>query len=169
MPISGIEQPETLPISPALRLRRYTDDCAFALDWYQDEETLRLVDGVPQPYDLPRLYRMYHYLEARGEVYFIEWKAPDSPDFRPVGDVAFWPEDLPIVIGEKSLRGQGIGRAVVQALVGRARELGFPRLQIREIYSFNAASRAMFEGLGFRAIAATPNGNRYELLLEQKP
>ena len=66
MPIMGIEQPELITIDEHLRLRKYTDDCLFALHWYQDEETLLLVDGVTTPYDIEKLYRIYHYLEARG-------------------------------------------------------------------------------------------------------
>lgn len=72
MPIPGIEQPELLPVDEELRLRRYDEEDEFALAWYQDEETLMLVDGKFQPYDRERLKKMYHYLNDRGEVYFIE-------------------------------------------------------------------------------------------------
>ena len=72
MPIPGIEQPELLPVDEELRLRRYDEEDEFALAWYQDEETLMLVDGKFQPYDRERLKKMYHYLNERGEVYFIE-------------------------------------------------------------------------------------------------
>ena len=45
MPIEGIAQPETLAVSDAVRLRRYDGRHGFALPWYQDPETVRLVDG----------------------------------------------------------------------------------------------------------------------------
>lgn len=108
MPIPGIEQPELLPVDEELRLRRYDEEDEFALAWYQDEETLMLVDGKFQPYDRERLKKMYHYLNERGEVYFIELK--DENGWRPIGDVTFWQEDMPIVVGEKGLRGKKIGR-----------------------------------------------------------
>lgn len=165
MPIQNIEQPELLPVGPDLRLRRYTDDCAFALAWYQDPETLRMVDGVVKPYDPARLYRMYHCLQERGELYFIEYKGPGDPEFRPVGDVTLCRQDLPIVIGERNLRGRGIGRRVVLALVQRARELGFESLGVQEIYSYNLASRRMFKGIGFRAVGSTEKGSSYRLKL----
>lgn len=67
MPIKNIQQPDYIEIDSKLRLRKYNDDCDFALSWYQDEETLMLVDGVNAPYDMERLYRMYHYLNDRGK------------------------------------------------------------------------------------------------------
>ena len=72
MAIQGIEQPEIIQIDDALRLRKYDGVHDFALTWYQDEETVWLVDGKRNPYTLERLDGMYHYLDKRGEVYFIE-------------------------------------------------------------------------------------------------
>ena len=48
--------------------------------------------------------RMYRYLNEHGELYFIEIK--DGDTYRPIGDVTFWQEDMPIVVGEKNLRGK---------------------------------------------------------------
>lgn len=165
MPIPGIQQPEVIVIDDTLRLRKYAQDCSFALGWYQDAETLTLVDGEVLPYTEERLYRMYHYLQDRGEVYFIEFRQPGEP-FRPIGDVSFWQGDMPIVIGEKSLRGQGIGGKVIAALVRRGRELGYSWLGVQEIYDFNTGSRAMFEKAGFRAVKSTGMGHSYRLKLE---
>ena len=163
MPISGIEQPEIIEIEEGLRLRKYTDDCAFALEWYQDEETLLLVDGVNAPYDKDRLYRMYHYLRDRGEVYFIEIMMEDKSTYMPIGDVTFWQEDMPIVIGDPRFRGKGIGKKVVKALVDRAQKLGFSSVSVAEIYDYNIASKKMFESVGFRAYEKTEKGSRYKM------
>ena len=46
MPIPGTEQPEFLHIDEELRLRKFDDHFDFAFDWYQDPETVWLVDGV---------------------------------------------------------------------------------------------------------------------------
>ena len=72
MPIPGVLQPELIEITPALRLRRFDGRFDFAFDWYQDPETVYLVDGVREPYSTQRLSAMYHYLDAHGELYFIE-------------------------------------------------------------------------------------------------
>ena len=45
MPIPDVEQPNILPIDDALRLRKFDDHFDFAFDWYQDAETVWLVDG----------------------------------------------------------------------------------------------------------------------------
>ena len=72
MAIQGIEQPEMIQIDDALRLRKYDGVHDFALGWYQDEETVWLVDGKRNPYTPERLNGMYRYLNDAGELYFIE-------------------------------------------------------------------------------------------------
>lgn len=168
MPIPSIEQPDCLEITPSLRLRRYNGEFAFALPWYQDPETVRLVDGRAEPYDLARLERMYTYLDIHGELYFIEYRCAGEA-FEPVGDVTFWREDMPIVIGDKALRGRGIGRRVVARLIERGRALGYDTLFVNEIYDFNTGSRRCFESQGFFPYEATEQGHRYRLDLRQNP
>ena len=161
MPIAGIEQPEYIPVSDTVRLRRFDGKYDFALAWYQDIETVRLVDGVEEPYSPETLRRMYTYLDSHGELYFIE--AQENGLWRPIGDVAFWREDMPIVIGDRAYRGKGVGRAVVSALAERGRALGYDTLYVKEIYDFNTASRRCFESAGFRACEKTEKGSRYRL------
>lgn len=161
MPMQGIGQPEILPVDERIRLRKFDGIFDFALKWYQDRATLLLVDGRDEPYTPERLARMYRYLEARGELYFIEVKRGE--EYVPIGDVTFWQEDMPIVIGDASFRGQGIGRKVVAALVRRGRSLGFDELFVSEIYDGNTASRRCFEANGFRLCEKTEKGGRYSL------
>lgn len=163
MAIPGIIQPEFLEISGSLRLRRYDGRHGFALPWYQDEEMVYLVDGVRAPYTVEKLDRMYACLEGLGELYWIEVR--EGGVWRPVGDVTFWRDDMPIVIGERQYRGRGIGRQVVSALVRRGRSLGYDWLRVQEICACNAASRRCFEAAGFRAYEKTARGSRFELLL----
>lgn len=164
MPISGIAQPELIPISDDLRLRRFDRDYDTALPWYQDRETVWLVDGKEEPYTLARIKRMYDYLGEHGELYWIEYRT--AGDFVPIGDVTFWQDDMPIVIGEKAFRGKGIGRRVVTALCRRARALGYERIYVDEIYDFNIGSRRCFESVGFVPYEKTERGARYVLKLE---
>ena len=163
MPIANILQPELVTVTPALRLRRFEEVIPEALDWYRDPETVYLVDGIREPYSREKLERMYRYLDAHGELYYIELL--EQGVFRPIGDVAFSREDMPLVIGEAACRGKGIGRAVVAALIARGRSLGFDSLGVREIYSWNPASRRFFESQGFRPVEATPRGHRSAICL----
>ncbi len=168
MPIPGISQPEFLFIDDTLRLRRYDGIHGFALQWYQDEETVWLVDGVRRIYDAAGLRGMYEYLNNKGELYFIEANTPEG--WMPIGDVTFWQQDMPIVIGDAAYRGRGVGKKVVRRLIDRGRELGCDILYVGDIYSFNAASRRCFESLGFRAYEKTEMGDRYRRVLsEQQP
>lgn len=159
MPITGIEQPEILQIEDNLRLRKFDGIYDFAFDWYQDEETVYLVDGVRKKYSQETLKCMYEYLDKQGELYFIEVLEGDI--FKPIGDVTFWQEDMPIVIGDRSYRGKGIGRNVICALIQRGKDLGYDALRVNEIYDFNVASRKCFESLGFVAYEKTEKGNRF--------
>lgn len=161
MPIAGIDQPEILAVDKMLRLRRYDGRHDFALPWYRDAETVWLVDGKRELYDADRLTRMYRFLDNAGELYFIE--VLETGTWRPVGDVTFSRDDMPIVIGERSLRGHGIGRRVVLRLTERARELGYTELRVSEIYDYNAASVGLFRSMGFVPYEKTAHGHRYRL------
>ena len=70
---------------------------------------------------------MYSYLDAHGELYFVEWK--ENGVWVPIGDVTFWQEDLTIVIGAKEYRCRGIGKDVVS---GKTEKGHAYRLNLRE-------------------------------------
>ena len=164
MPIAGIDQPAILPVGEGLRLRKYDGVHDFALAWYQDEELVYLVDGVRRAYDAETLCRMYTYLNNHGELYWIE--VEENGAWRPIGDVTFWQEDMPIVIGEPACRGKGIGRKVVSALIQRGRDLGYDRLYVDQIYHYNAASRKCFQAAGFVPYQDTEKGTSFVLDLK---
>ena len=161
MPIQNIPQPDLLPIDGTLRLRKYDGHFSVACDWYRDTDTVYLVDGNHTPYTPDRVRQMYDYLNRQGELYWIELREGES--WRPIGDVTFWQEDMPIVIGDPACRGKGIGKKVIGALIRRGKSLGYPALYVAEIYRWNPASRRCFESLGFRPCAATEKGERYRL------
>lgn len=163
MPIENIPQPETLPASEILRLRKYDGIHDFALSWYLDPETVRLVDGDDEPYTPELLDKMYAHQDTHGELYFIE--VLENAEWRPIGDVCLSLDDFAIVIGEKNLRGKGVGTAAVSALVDRARALGWKQVRVGDIYDFNAGSRRLFSSLGFREEAKTEKGHSYILTL----
>ena len=104
--------PSVLDIASDLRLVRLNTPPVEALSWYQDPETLWMVDGKREPYTPERLAQMYDWLSARGELWFIEVRDEDAGSgWRTVGDVTLCPGDLPIVVGEKSLRSRHVGHA----------------------------------------------------------
>ena len=98
-----------------------------------------------------------------GELYWIE--VLEDGAWLPIGDVSFWPEDIPIVIGDKRWRGRGVGKAVVERLIARARELGWEQVKVGEIFDFNQGSQALFQSLGFQVSGVTDKGHSYALKL----
>ena len=163
MPIQGVGQPTVIQIDESLRLRKYDGIYDFALEWYRDAETVYLVDGKRDLYTMERLKGMYEFLDDAGELYFIE--VLEMGSWKPIGDVTFRQEDMPIVIGDRSYRGRGIGRKVISLLIQRGRELGYGDLAVDEIYDWNEGSRRCFESVGFRAYEKTAKGYRYHLSL----
>lgn len=159
MPISGIVQPETIMVDEGIRLRRFDGKYDFAYEWYQNEETVWLMDGCRELYDWDKLERMYRYLDEHGELYFIEVKEADG--YIPIGDVTFWQEDMPIVIGDLRYRQKGIGAKVVGALIQRGKSLGYPYLLVSDIYEYNIASRKTFTSQGFVPCKKTEKGSGY--------
>lgn len=153
------KQPEYIQIDGGLRLAKFKGKYDFALKWYLDEETVKLVDGVSKPYDEEKLSRMYNYLNGKGELYFIEIKEKD--EYKPIGDVTFWKQDMPIVIGDKAYRGMGIGYKVIMILSKRAEELGYDKIYVDEIYSYNIASQKTFQKAGFKAFLQKEKGCSY--------
>ena len=160
-----IERTNMLQIEDSLRLRRFDGNYDFAFEWYQDPETVLLVDGKAEPYSYETLTNMYNYLNGKGELYFIE--VNENGKWKPIGDVTFWQEDMPIVIGEREYRGKGIGKKVVSALVDRGRAMGYDKLYVGEIYDFNIGSQKCFESVGFRSYEKTEKGSRYVLELKK--
>ena len=162
MPIQGITQPDLIHINNTLHLRRYDGIHDFALEWYQDIEMVWMVDGDRVPYTPELLSKMYTWLNNSGELYFIEVL---EDTWKPIGDVTFWQEDLPIVIGDPRYRGQGIGTKVISALIERGFSLGYDHLEVEDIYDWNQPSRRCFGKLGFRAYKKTQKGSSYRLEL----
>lgn len=160
--IDGIVQPEFIDVDKELRLRKFDNNYEFALSWYEDKELVKLVDGKnAKPYDMEKLKRMYTYLNNNGELYFIEIKIKDR--YIPIGDVSFWHEDMPIVIGDKSYQGKGIGYRVIKTLIERGKEFGYEKLYVNEIYAYNTQSQRVFEKAGFKIYKETNNGYSYVL------
>ena len=151
-----MEEREVVPVDGRLRLRAFAgeQDVAVALPWYADPATVVAVDGPgATPYDVARVAAMYDALDTQGDLYMIEERAQSG--WAPVGDVTLAPDTLPIVIAPAHRR-RGIGRAVLLRLVDRARVLGWEELRVREVHPENAASQALFEGLGFVPRADAP-------------
>lgn len=162
--MENIVQPEIIDIEPGLRLRKFDGKYDFAFGWYQDPELVYLVDGVRRPYSRETLTAMYAYLNKHGELYFIEIMKDGA--FVPVGDVTFWENDMPIVLGDPDCRGKGIGKKVIGTLIDRARSLGFRQLRVGEIYDWNIASQKCFTAMGFAPYEKTEKGSSYQLELD---
>lgn len=165
MAIEGIKQPKYIDINSELRLKSYNGGYDFAYDWYQDIDSLELIDGKGKaaPYTYERLKKMYEYLNNHGELYFIERKIDNQ--YVPIGDVTFSEDDMPIVIC-KNYRKQGIGNKVIQCLIDRAKTFGYKEIHVKEIYNFNIGSQKLFEGNGFTKGEITKNGASYFLNLK---
>lgn len=166
--ISGNHPPSPIQVSEDLRLRLFDPWQAGdqllreLLACYRDRETARMVDGPrAKPYKFSRLKAMYRYMSDHGELYLIEKRTAEGV-WTPIGDAALQPGAIPIVIAPDH-RNQGVGRAVGEALIGRARQLGWHTVNVSGIYDYNIASRRLYESLGFVVVGDIEHGHRYRL------
>lgn len=163
MPIEGIKQPQIIRVDDNIRLRAFDGKYDFAYAWYQDQETMHLRDGEKVAYPPAMLDRMYAHLDGCSELYFIELE--ENGRFRPIGDAAFSQWDMPVLIGEKALRGQHIGRKVIEKLIARGRELDYDELMLRRIYDHNPAALRCYQSAGFKVYAITADSSLMSILL----
>ena len=129
-------------IDSELRLIPYYPDYAATLPWYQDLSLCKQVDNRDAPYDLELLQRMYDYLNAHGDLFYIQYQNALC------GDVCLQPSGEINIVIAKPFQNRHIGRRVIRELIALAREKGIPELHA-EIYSFNTQSQAMFQSVGF--------------------
>lgn len=69
-------------IDNELRLIPYYRNDEASLPWYQDLDVCKQVDNREEPYDVELLHRMYDYLTAHGDCYYIEYKGVLVGDVR---------------------------------------------------------------------------------------
>ncbi len=159
-------QPEILPISDFVRLRKYDGNYRIAVKWYQDPVVYYNSEGITKQEDIPDesyVKKMYEYLSNAGECYFIE--VLENGKFIPVGDVTVKEENPPIVIGEARYRGIGLGKQVMAAVLKRAIDLGYSKIYGSVVYDYNIASQKLHEALGFRQVGRRGNEIIYECSL----
>ena len=159
-------QPELIEIKPGLRLRTpKKEEWRLAHPWYQNEKVMYLSEGVKnKTYNLSQIYNMYEYLSTRGELYFIE--VFEHNRWLAIGDVTLWEENLPIAIGVEAYWGQGIGKAAINCLLKRAKELGMTKISVPAIYHYNKASLRLFESCGFKKISENETEKSYEKMIK---
>lgn len=146
--IEGYRQPKEIAVEDGILLVKYYPYYRCTLNWYQDTELCKQVDGVAVPYDRERLGRMYRFLSSKGECYYI--KVKEKGRWRLTGDISLWNGMISVVIC-REYQNRHIGRKAVAALLGRAKEVGWTCVDA-EVYEFNRQSRRMFLSVGFQSI-----------------
>lgn len=114
----------------------YRND-AVSLPWHQDPDVVKQVDNRDTPYDVDLLHRMYDYLCANGDCYYIEYNGTL------VGDVSMRNDGEIAIVICKAYQNRHIGRRCVQSMLQLAQEKGM-RCVKANIYTFNTQSQKMF-------------------------
>ena len=123
----------------------YRND-AVSLPWYQDPDVVKQVDDRDTPYDVDLLHRMYDYLCANGECYYIEYNGTL------VGEVSLRNDGEIAIVICKAYQNRHIGRRCVQAMLQLAQEKQLRTVKAN-IYTFNTQSQKMFQSVGFTKTA----------------
>ena len=90
-----------------IRLVPYYRNDAVSLPWYQDPDVCRQVDNRDTPYDLDLLHRMYDFLSAHGDCYYIEYRGAL------VGDVTLRDNGEIAIVVCREFQNRHIGRRCV--------------------------------------------------------
>lgn len=131
-------------ISDSLYLIKYLPAYQITLTWYQDRETVKMVDNADYTYSFDDLKRMYTYLSNNGDLFYIAY--PNKL----IGDCAIFDDNMVAIVISKEYRGRDIGSKVLNKLISYAREKGLAYLKT-EIYDFNHISRKLFYKFGFKS------------------
>ena len=105
-------------IDSEIRLIPYYRNDGASLPWYQDLGVCRQVDDRDTPYDLALLHRMYDYLCAHGDCYYIEYRGAL------VGDVSLRDSGEIAIVVCKEYQNRHIGRRCVLEMLRLAEEKG---------------------------------------------
>ena len=164
MPLKDIPQPEILPVSDTLRLRKYDGSYSAFLPAYQTTYIYQNSEGIfddEKKPDLNYVKRMCEYLDKVGELYLIE--AKENGSYLTIGDVTVKDENPPIAIWMEQYRGAGAGTAVMKTVIDRLKELGFTEIKGSKVYKWNLPSQKLHEKLGFCRCGETENEYIYQL------
>lgn len=129
-------------IDSEIRLIPYYRNDGASLPWCQDLDVCRQVDDRDTPYDLALLHRMYDYLCAHGDCYYIEYRGAL------VGDVSLRDSGEIAIVVCKEYQNRHIGRRCVLEMLRLAEEKGMAQATAN-IYSFNRQSQQAFLAVGF--------------------
>ncbi len=130
-------------IDDKLALVPYYPNYETALKWYQDPQLCKQVDNIDFVYSLDRLKRMYEYLSAHGDCFYIEY------DGVLVGDITLKDDGEISIVICREYQNKHIGRKCVENIIELAKEKGMSEVKA-EIYSFNEQSRKMFSAIGLK-------------------
>lgn len=133
---------ETRAIDEDLQLVPYYPAEFTALQWYQDPVLCRQVDDTDHVYDIGLLKRMYSYLCAHGDCFYIRYKG------KLIGDISLRDSGEIAVAICREYQNRHIGRRCVSEMIKLASEKGFGRITAT-IYPFNDQSMKMFGSIGF--------------------
>lgn len=160
------ENPQIIPLSDSLRLRKYDGNFALFLPAYQDPYIYQNSEGIfdenKKP-DLDYVRRMCAYLAKTDAFYYIE--AKEDGRFIPIGDVTIKPENPPIAIWLEKYRGIGIGKQVMRFVIDTLRAQGHTHITGSTVYKWNIASQRLHESLGFCKSGENETETFYSLTL----
>ena len=128
-----------------LCLVKYFPSYKLTLPWYEDVETVKMVDNENAPYDMEQLKNMYGYLDRNGDLFYIAYKN------KLIGDCAIFDDNMVAIVVSKEYRGMKIGSKVLDRLITLAKEKDLGYLNA-EIYDFNQVSQSLFKSHGFEKI-----------------
>jgi ribosomal protein S18 acetylase RimI-like enzyme len=146
-----------------LRLRRFrAEDDALLISWVRSAEELRTFAGAGLTWPLDSAQLDLIRADREMVAYTAELDGVPVGHFQlrrlPPGSAR-----LARVILDPSRRGEGLGRALIEAAIAEAQRRGFVHMDLH-VYADNTAARALYAALGFDDHGANPDAPESHLM-----
>ena len=162
--------PASLSMAPAFHIRQIRgDDLDRVLGYFAGLSERSRRSFHPHPFDVPHAERIVH-TSAQPDCFRIA-AVVGNGDHRRIAGYAFFedgsePGRPSVGIGvADEFQGQGIGKALMRALIGEARRRGKSGLRL-DVYKENSAAQHLYAQAGFRICGETPDGKQHSMRLD---
>jgi len=142
-----IEHKNILQITDQLRLIKVQKkDYQIAEPWYANKNILWYSENRVVPYSLEEITHMYDFLSKNDALYFIEIL---ESKWKPIGDITLSDKRLPMVL-IPAYQGKGLGTQILKFMLVHAKSIGYERIKLSGIYTYNDRSINTYKKVGFK-------------------
>lgn len=117
---------------------------------------LHFSEATQDVFSTETIIHFYNYFIKNGFLFFIEVQQQgvhqQGAEWVPIGDIALTKDTMPIQIGDAKYRNKGIGKAAIHLVCEFAKSIGYKKIQLAGIYTYNHRSKRAYEANDFKIV-----------------